>query len=749
MNFTVNRAVVGHLSLLLPVLALVSLLLPVTGEGQLPASMYLGIQLSLVFAGMVLAVAAGKLDGKPLRIALADLRVQAGVFLMLGAGVQFGVHRWPLVPLVLFLFFPLTDFACRRSVLWLPALVPAVAAAGRYAFLREMEMALWAAAFLAYSVILGFRMSRDQRTILSSRSQFNRMKSDAEDVMKRVQQDDRGKTLDRIRGEEAAAAAALDEDDLLQKLLILGCRFFGARTGILLVPAETGYYRMRAAVHRGVKIVEELVPSDKGFIHIAVQRGGVLCVSDARSAGRSLGLYSDKTEVGSFLVKVLYDKDWAQDAGDGEGQGKIRCVLYFDSETVNKLSLDAVTSKRLEEFGALVFKAMRTAGLLHRMTTDMSVKDAIARYARNLTRSLKPEDLAEEALKAMLEALPECSGAAVLLYDDEDRALSVAASSGELVGGLKDAKIFRDEPSQMGLLLRRFAEMGSGPNPNGSSQAEILIHYKQARKSPFFLRGEKLDRITSFAAIPCYMGKEDGKTSLKAAIAAVSRKADVFRREEVEDLRTLAGMMAPALDNALQHRKVDNLSRTDGLTGLLNHRTFQIILDGKINSMSRYGQSMAVLMVDADKFKTVNDTYGHPVGDEVLVELAARLKALVRKNDAVARYGGEEFTVVLDSVDEHNARSIAEKMREAIASRPFATAAGQLSVTASFGFSVLRKDDTTTKREFLGRADQALYHAKESGRNRVVSYMEIEGAAARRNPYTGAEEAEVAGEVRS
>ena len=118
----------------------------------------------------------------------------------------------------------------------------------------------------------------------------------------------------------------------------------------------------------------------------------------------------------------------------------------------------------------------------------------------------------------------------------------------------------------------------------------------------------------------------------------MSSKADAFEREEVDDLRTLAGMMAPALDNAIQHRKVDDLSRTDGLTGLLNHRTFQLIFDGKINSMGRYGQSMAVVMVDADKFKAVNDTYGHSVGDEVLVELSKRLKSLVRKNDAVARY---------------------------------------------------------------------------------------------------------------
>jgi diguanylate cyclase (GGDEF)-like protein len=749
-SFTVNRSMAGHLSLLLPALALLSLLLPVSGDGRHWASLYLGTQFALLLVGIILAVVSGKQDGKTARIALVDLRVQAALFLAIGVAVQSGLHRWPLLPLGFFLLFPFTGFARKRLLLWLPALVPSMAAAGRFAFGGEVELVPWACVFLLFCVLLGLKISRDQKAIQSSRSHLDRIKSDAKEMMKRVRLEDRGEELDRIRGEEAATAAALDEDDLLQKLLVLGCRVFGARTGILLVPEETGYYRMRAAVHRGVHIVEDLVPGDKGFIHIAADReNGVLCVSDARSAGPSLGLYSAQTKVGSFLVKIIYDEDWARDAGGESTHGKVRCVLYFDTEKVNELSLDGVTSKRLEEFGSLVYKAMRMTYLQHRMTIDMSVKDTIARYARSLTRSLKQEVIAEETLMAVMGALRRCEGAAVLLYDGEDKTLHVEAASGELMKGLKDVSIHRNEASQVGLLLRRFNEIESTGGANGVSQVEILISYEQAKKSPFFHKREKLGRIISFAAIPCYMGMNDGKSSLKAAIVAVSSKADAFEREEVDDLRTLAGMMAPALDNAIQHRKVDDLSRTDGLTGLLNHRTFQLIFDGKINSMGRYGQSMAVVMVDADKFKAVNDTYGHSVGDEVLVELSKRLKSLVRKNDAVARYGGEEFAVVLDSVDEENARIIVEKMRKAISSRPFATASGALPITASFGFSILRKDETTTKREFLDQADQALYHAKENGRNRVVSFSEVRDASANSSPHTLTEGVEVSGEVGS
>ena len=749
MSFPVNRSVAGHLSLLLPALVLLSLLMPVTGAGSLSVTLYLVLQVVFVLTGIVLSVAADRMDGRSVKQALSGLRSQAGLFLLLGVSIQFGIHRWPLIPLGFFLLFPFTGFARRLSLALFPALVPITIAVGRFIFAQETEMVTWAGVFLLYCVLLGLKISKDHEAVLGSRSELDRIKSDAKEMMKRVQVEDRGGNLDRIRGEEAAIAAALDEDDILQKLLVLGCRVFGARTGMLLVPEDAGYYRMRAAVHRGVQIVEDLVPADKGFIHIAADReDGVLCVSDARSAGPSLGLYSAQTEVGSFLVKIIYDKDWAQDAGGGFTQGKVRCVLYFDSETVDELFLDKVTSKRLDEFSSPVYKAMKMTYQQHRMTIDMSVKDAIARYARSLTKSLEPNVIARGALKTMMEAVPNCEGAVVLLFEEDDRFLLVEAASGELVSELKDTRILRDEPSQMGLLLRRFNEILSSGAGNGVSQTEILINNEQAKKSPFFRKGEKVGKIVSFAAIPCFMGKDGEKSELKAAIVAVSSKAGAFEREDVEDLRTLAGMMAPALDNAVQHRKVDNLSRTDGLTELLNHRTFQIILDGKISSMGRYGESMAVVMVDADKFKNVNDTYGHSVGDEVLVELARRLKSLVRKNDAVARYGGEEFAVVLDSVDEKSARSIAEKMREAISSKPFKTASGELPITASFGFSVLTKGETKPKREFIDQADQALYRAKETGRNRVVSFREVE-AAAKRDPHTLSEGMELTGEVGS
>jgi diguanylate cyclase (GGDEF)-like protein len=711
-------------------LLVVSLFVPMTVSGRTPDLFYLIAQACLTGGAFVLAVFMALKHGTEIRDLPADLSANVTICAAAGVLVQALYTGLPLIPLVFFVVFPYTLFARRRGLLWVPASILSVAAAGRYLFLKDPELAYWAAVFLLYSAVLGARMAKDGRRIEYLHSKLTMINSDAREMMARIGEDDFSKSFDRIRSKDAARAIAIDEDVFLQGLLGWGCRVFNARTGVLLIPDQPGFFRMRAAVHRGVEILEGLVPADKGFIHITREREGTLCVSDASSARKSLSFYPEDTKVGSFLVKIVKDPKWGKDADDGMVSEKIRCVLYFDSETANSMSLDDTTAKRLDEFGNLVLRAMDTAGHLQKLTKEVSSRDAISRYAQGLTQSLDPKFIAEMALDAVMDAVRKCEGAVVMLFDG---GLSIVAYKGDPLERLGDQKILRDEPSHMGWLLRRFAELESGQGIGDARSAEIVISNKQAKKSPFFRKGEQLGDIISFAAIPCFMG--EGITTLKAAIAVVSSEKNAFGKDELEELRTIAGMMAPALDNAIQHKQVDELSRTDGLTGLLNHRTFQIVLDGKLNHLSRGNfRSMAVIMVDADRFKNVNDTFGHPVGDEVLVELARRLKTGIRKNDAVARYGGEEFAVVLDNAGEKEAREIAEKMRHSVRSKPFATSVGKIHITASFGFSVLTGTDGTAKKELLEQADQSLYRAKAGGRDRVVNYKDIETATAEIEP---------------
>jgi two-component system cell cycle response regulator len=166
-----------------------------------------------------------------------------------------------------------------------------------------------------------------------------------------------------------------------------------------------------------------------------------------------------------------------------------------------------------------------------------------------------------------------------------------------------------------------------------------------------------------------------------------------------------------------------SLALTDELTGLYNRRYLFAHLDELIDRANDGGNCAAVWLFDIDHFKRVNDTHGHAAGDEVLREIAARATNSVRSADLVARIGGEEFAVVMPETDLAVAARAAERLRAAIADRPFAARAtgAALPVTVSIGVTVTAPAGGDARDQMLKRADEALYAAKAAGRNRVVT----------------------------
>ena len=164
------------------------------------------------------------------------------------------------------------------------------------------------------------------------------------------------------------------------------------------------------------------------------------------------------------------------------------------------------------------------------------------------------------------------------------------------------------------------------------------------------------------------------------------------------------------------------LAITDGLTGLHNRRYLDVHFGALFEDASRRNQSIATLLLDIDRFKSVNDTYGHDAGDEVLREFARRVGELTRGADLVARYGGEEIVVVAPDATLEEARFVAERIRDRIGSIPFrlGRAGAFLTVTVSIGVAARETGDRNAS-EILKRADLALYRAKSEGRNRVIS----------------------------
>jgi len=160
---------------------------------------------------------------------------------------------------------------------------------------------------------------------------------------------------------------------------------------------------------------------------------------------------------------------------------------------------------------------------------------------------------------------------------------------------------------------------------------------------------------------------------------------------------------------------------TDGLTGLYNHQHFQDRADEEFRRALRYAQPLALLMIDLDAFKQVNDTHGHPVGDAVLRHASAVFREQLRDTDVLARYGGEEFAALLPQTPSPGAARVAHRLRAALEHTPFSSpGAPAFQVTASVGVSVAPAGGVTTPEALIARADAALYQAKRAGRNQVA-----------------------------
>lgn len=161
-------------------------------------------------------------------------------------------------------------------------------------------------------------------------------------------------------------------------------------------------------------------------------------------------------------------------------------------------------------------------------------------------------------------------------------------------------------------------------------------------------------------------------------------------------------------------RSLEQLASTDLLTTAWNRRHFEQAVDGEIERSNRYGHPVSLLLLDIDHFKRVNDTFGHPVGDQVIREIANCIRSVIRLSDSLTRWGGEEFIVLMPNTGISSAFVLAERIRECISTHEFD---GIGPVTASLGLA--EYVPSGTREDWLDRADRAMYRAKDKGRNRV------------------------------
>jgi len=270
------------------------------------------------------------------------------------------------------------------------------------------------------------------------------------------------------------------------------------------------------------------------------------------------------------------------------------------------------------------------------------------------------------------------------------------------------------------LFVENEAELGN--LPLASHQASMGLFNAQQHRQLF---PADLTTPASVAIVPLLRNKR-----LIGSLNLGSRDPARFTANLGTDfIEHMASIIAISLENVISNELLKYISLTDPLTGVHNRRFFDRRLLEEIGRARRQGYPLACMYIDIDFFKQINDTVGHQGGDDVLRELATRIKAELRLSDALARFGGEEFVVLLIDANSTSACMVAERIRLGIANQPFKLRTGRYcDVTVSIGVATLcdlggterNKPIETIAQNFLELADHALYEAKEYGRNRVV-----------------------------
>ncbi len=224
--------------------------------------------------------------------------------------------------------------------------------------------------------------------------------------------------------------------------------------------------------------------------------------------------------------------------------------------------------------------------------------------------------------------------------------------------------------------------------------------------------GAVIRQETAFLSIPIVFLSAENDPDKQLELMRIG--ADEFLTKPISPERLVSAVSI----RAEGFRRLRSMMLRDSLTGLLNHTTTKEQLSIELSRMRRSGLSLAFALIDLDHFKSVNDTYGHPIGDQVLKTMSNMLKQRLRMTDIIGRYGGEEFAVALPDVSPSNAMVVLDKVREAFAQIQQIHSGGEFTVTLSCGVAMFPDfDDVPSLTE---AADQALYEAKSKGRNRIV-----------------------------
>jgi diguanylate cyclase (GGDEF)-like protein len=414
--------------------------------------------------------------------------------------------------------------------------------------------------------------------------------------------------------------------------------------------------------------------------------------------------------------RLLWELPWYR------GQVKIGSLLALPvkvgSATVgvlvaDRLEIQAFTGREpqlVAGFAGLAGEAVRhVRASLGREELDVEFKAVYPISQRLATLSHEPEVF--ELLVRSARHVAGLDGAAVVVTDDLGTRYVVEAAFGWPTEYAKRA-VGLDERTWAAWVLR------------SAEEAYLLDHVAgHETRMPVLVLDEGAGRAGSLLAVPL---RARNRTLGALLLTGPQRAFDASSRRVLE---ILANQAAATLSLIKDRERQRELAVRDGLTGLYNRRAFNELLAAAIaNEDRRDAGRLGLVMLDVDRFKKLNDTYGHPTGDAALRSVARLLAQHLRKGDHAARFGGEEFVVILPGSEEERALQAAERLRLALEKHRFVHEGARIPLTASFGVAVWPADGKEPE-ALLAAADRGLYSAKQSGRNRVVAASRLPAAS--------------------
>jgi diguanylate cyclase (GGDEF)-like protein len=505
--------------------------------------------------------------------------------------------------------------------------------------------------------------------------------------------------------EGRSAAARIDAGFSAQ--LELMRHTLGAASAALLWPDTEGReYRLRGIATLRRDINSGPYQIGAGITGALLKSGEAISLAPVPASLGALPYYQKQSEVGAILAVRLPESDGDTRLEEGRRIPPILCVdrseprPWTEEEkrslhlAARKLALDVASERHCQTMA-------REHGALQRVCIALRELNGVA-------------DL-DQVLQATVKAvrfLVHVDFVAISLVQEYQHKVAVAEGAGaeKLLG--------RSFPLEEGLVGRTL-KLNRPLPANARCQGPMQV----------FGRDYLLTDYASLLVVP--LQREEGTAVGALTVAAAAPEVLSPARQEI--LRLIAAQVAVKIDLGRTHQQLNQLATTDGLTGLLNHRTFQHGFNMMLQRESRRQGSLSLLLCDIDHFKKINDAYGHPFGDAVLQGVASILGKAARRVDLTARYGGEEFALLLEGAGEKGALKVAARIRKEIENMVFRHVQGPVRVTISVGVAV-SPEHGTDKALLLSRADQALYQAKKQGRNRVVVWRQEQTDSSSRDP---------------